>query len=99
MNSQRTWTTKDGKKIRVSDMETSHIENALRMLRRKGCISPRIIDSYLGSEPNGDAALDAYHAELSEIMSHPTSEFIDYFEEELKLRASKTPPARAGRNS
>jgi len=33
------WTTKDGQKIKVKDMETSHIENCIKHLRNKGCFS------------------------------------------------------------
>lgn len=31
---KQNWTTKDGKKLRISDMESSHIANCINMLKR-----------------------------------------------------------------
>ncbi len=37
------WIMRSGKKIRVSDMETSHIENSLNMIKRKKATSTSLI--------------------------------------------------------
>ena len=33
------WTTREGEKLKIKDMETSHIQNCINLLRKKGCIS------------------------------------------------------------
>ena len=61
------WMMKSGKKINITDMETSHLRNAVAMLRRKGFVTPAELELYLLSEPNGEAALDEYMRELDRI--------------------------------
>jgi len=61
------WVMKSGKKINITDMETSHIRNAIAMLRRKGFVTPAELEMYLLSEPSGEAALDEYMRELDRI--------------------------------
>lgn len=34
-NLKREWETKDGRTLQIADMETSHIENCIRMIKRK----------------------------------------------------------------
>jgi hypothetical protein len=34
-NLKREWTTKEGKTLQIEDMETSHIQNCIRMIERK----------------------------------------------------------------
>lgn len=81
------WKTKDGKKIAIKDMETSHIQNALNLLKRKGFISRKTLRFYLSTPgPNGDMAQWAFEQELDDVISSPVSSFIDLFERELSKR-------------
>ena len=83
----RIWTTREGEKIPIECMETSHIQNALAMLRRKGFVSPSAVDSYMcGSMPRGEMAQDAFWNEFDALLDKPVSEAIDWFEEELGRR-------------
>lgn len=52
------WQQKDGTEIRVKDMESSHIENCIRMLQRQ-------IKEY-GADDIREAWLDAFWMELKE---------------------------------
>lgn len=80
------WKTREGKVLEVSDMETSHIQNALAMLRRKGAVSPEEANAYLCGPPSGDAAYDAWENGLYETLGAPVAPIIDEFEEELRKR-------------
>jgi hypothetical protein len=40
------WTCKDGIEIDIIEMETSHIENTIRFLRRKGAVTERECSEY-----------------------------------------------------
>ena len=83
------WTTKDGKKIEVKKMSTSHIKNALALLKRRGFISPETLEFYFSCRwPTADGALMAFENELDSVLKSPTSPFIDYFEDELTKRAN-----------
>lgn len=80
------WTTKDGRKLPVKDMETGHIQNALAMLKRKGFVSVKTLNIYLrGPEPRGDGAQMAFETEFNYVADH-VHPFIDAFEEELENR-------------
>lgn len=35
MQSSYTWTTAEGKKLNISDMETGHIKNCMRIMRKR----------------------------------------------------------------
>ena len=81
------WTTKDGKCIPVSDMTTSHIENALAMLKRNGVVSPSTLEFYTTCEgPNGEMAQVAFENECRMVFSAPVHPAVDWFENELKKR-------------
>ena len=81
------WKTKNGREIEVEDMETSHIENSLNMMKRQGFIGPSTLAFYTSCErPRGDAARYAFEGEIDQILEAPVSEFIDVFEEELQKR-------------
>jgi hypothetical protein len=79
------WKTRDGKVIAVRDMETSHIQNCIRMLRRNIASRP---DPYAYGEPEGDAAQDAFNAGIrhDDYMEEQMRKQIEVFEKELKRR-------------
>lgn len=81
------WTTKEGKKIEVRDMDDSHLVNAYRMLKRQGCIDPSVLKFYLRCPPpNGDMAEMTFEQECDQVFAPPTSPFIGWFEAEAKRR-------------
>jgi len=68
-------------------METSHIRNALAMLKRQGYVGISTRSFYLSCPlPLGEAAQDAFNMEFDAVMDAPTSPFIDAFKQELERR-------------
>ena len=72
------WVTKDKQRLRIRDIEDSHLVNILRFVRR-GCeVVRRRVEiqmlSYPG--PSGDAACDAFDAELNQVMDGDWRHFI-----------------------
>jgi len=53
------WTTNNGEKLRVTDMQSSHIQNCIKMLQRTIATRP---NEYAWGEPDGDMALDAFNS-------------------------------------
>ena len=86
------WIMQTGEVINICDMATSHIENSIAMLRRKGFIGYSDLSIYLGSEPNGEMAQELYFSELSRIKTHPA---LDELEAELKRRRTMLAPDTA----
>jgi hypothetical protein len=83
------WTTKDGRKIAIKDMTTEHIQNTINLLKRNGFISVDTFNLYLSTPgPQGEMAQYYFDQELDEVLSSPTTEYLDLFEEELQRRES-----------
>lgn len=81
------WTCQDGRKLKLSEMTTTHIKNALNMLRNKGYVSPKSVVFYLTcAPPSGEYAQLAFDQECDYIFNAPNTEWIDIFEEELEKR-------------
>lgn len=81
------WTMRDGQKIALKDMKTSHIENSLNMLKRNGFISTRTLAFYLATPgPTGEMAQMCFEQEFAGVISAPVTPWIDLFEEELEWR-------------
>lgn len=83
----RIWTTRDGRTIPIDEMETSHIKNCLKMLR-KNYIGANEISSMLNFnyEAMGDAAQMAFDQALDEASVLIPCPEIDWFVEELNRR-------------
>lgn len=88
-NKEIMWKTKDGKEIAIKDMTTEHIQNTIKFLKRHGFISNDTLDFYLYSPgPQGEMAQYCFEQEVDEIISRPTTSYLDAFETELKRRSS-----------
>lgn len=85
-----TWTTREGKQLKISEMETSHIQNCIAMLRRnKARMTEAEKAGYsLSMFLQGEHALDEIDRGLNELferqMEH--SRMIQSFENELIKR-------------
>lgn len=85
------WTTKDGRKIPVSEMTDEHLTNAYLMLKQKGFVGNRTLRCYLSRGPTADGALVAFEAEQRAVFDSPFSEFVDHFNDELLRRGLQVP--------
>lgn len=81
------WTTRNGERLNIRDMETSHLRNCLRLLeRRKESHVKRIS---LLPEPSGEMAQLAFEGELEAAMDSSVEELFPVYgkiKEELLLR-------------
>ncbi len=82
-----TWITKEGQKIKISEMGDGHLVNSLQMLKRQGFVGWRTLSAYLyGPRPNGEMAQDAFDREADEAFSRPYHPAFDDLEDEVKRR-------------
>jgi hypothetical protein len=81
-----TWVTKEGQKLKISEMEDGHLVNSLQMLKRQGFVGWRILSAYLGKGPRGDMAQKAFAQEADEVFSRPYHPAFDDLEDEVRRR-------------
>ena len=87
MRLPRKWKMRDGTKIKIKDMSTSHIRNTINMLKRNGWVSTDTLNFYLTCEgPNGEMAQMAFEQEQNAIFRAPCSDHLSALERELKKR-------------
>lgn len=86
--SELVWTTKDGQKLRLSQMTTAHINNALAHLRRQGFVGETEFDAAWSAALSfsGEMAQMLAENSASDLVPHMA---IDLFEQELELRAQE----------
>lgn len=83
------WKTKEGKEIKICDMETSHIENSINMMKRKGFVNREEYLEIVSSYPvmNGDMAQYCAEQEYENwLASHMPSKILGELEKELEKR-------------
>jgi coenzyme F420-reducing hydrogenase delta subunit len=94
MTVRRIWKTRDGTKVTIREMATSHIQNCLRILH--GVQEKRILEiGCSGSCLHGEMAIDAFERGYDDLLengfdeSDPIQEYIDTFECELLRRGEE----------
>ena len=81
------WVMAGGKKIKISKMEDSHLENTIKMLRRK--IRELPPDSYyIGNSYYAEDAVEAENR-AKELYEEELSLWIDRLREEQKMRVER----------
>lgn len=90
------WTTREGVKMALRDMETSHIVNCMKHLKRRKLA---VELEYLSiPEPNGEHAQDAFNSEIDSFASADVREVFPIyikFEEELERREKRAEKLKA----
>jgi hypothetical protein len=86
MSRLRIWTCKDGKRIAIKDMETSHIRNTRALLERKAKELTGIEIAYLGDEMFDEFEQDGYDVP---VYSTPIYQWLDDFDKELERRGAR----------
>lgn len=83
------WTTKDGRKTPIKDMENGHLLNTIRMLQcGASALQSRETASYfMLGEPQGEMAQDAYNAGMDELMDMDPMEYLETREDYTALCA------------
>ena len=81
------WVTRDGKELHVTKMDTSHVKNALNMLKRNGSVGPSDIEFLLTcGMPNGEMAQMAVEQEMDRVFEMDIDPWVDILRDELKRR-------------
>jgi hypothetical protein len=86
---RRTWTVKDGTKVKIKNMKTSHIRNCIRMLGR--CHDALLLQAYSAIDGlHGEMAIECAEDAVATIEENGfgdnADEFLFAFEEELRRR-------------
>jgi len=84
---KKIWKTKDGKNLKIKDMDTKHIKNCLKMLKERNFISIKSFNLFLNSYDNQSDMVQLCLER--EYINKIPNQFIDFFEEELKKRGIK----------
>ncbi len=81
---QPTWTTKEGKELLISSMETSHIQRCISMLERKG-LNKEKYEVYVRP---GEATISDNDYEIEEgvCSGYYTTKFNPYYSQFLALK-------------
>ena len=83
---KRTWTKRDGTKIKIKDMSTNHIKNCIKMLENNGFIRESLLDAYSCEGPSGEMAEYFFEQEQMNIFMSPVSAYLEAFDIELEKR-------------
>jgi hypothetical protein len=86
MSRLRIWTCKDGKRIAIKDMETSHIRNTRAFLERKAKELTGLEMVYLGDEAFDEFERDGYDVRVYDT---PIYQWLDDFDKELERRGAE----------
>jgi len=90
MGLPRKWKMRDGTKIKIKDMSTSHIRNSIAMMKRNGWVSTDTLNFYMSCDgPQGDMAQLAFDQECDRIFEAPCSSTMTALERELKKRKAR----------
>lgn len=77
LNQTETWKTRDGRLIKLEDLELSHLKNIVAMLERKAETIEMVYSlnelGWLENMPMGDHAQDAFENALDERARNPVS--------------------------
>ncbi len=90
---KRVWKTKGGKKLKIRDMATSHIQNCIKVLKK---YNNRKVSEILSLPiPNGEEAACALENAIDEFietgceLANLAEEYIESFEAELHRRQTQ----------
>lgn len=82
------WTTRDGKRLNIRDMQTSHIRNCIRMLERQLSQRPAYMP-YMGDSDYADDWVESEERH-NEQLAEDIQESMQHFERELRRRGEVT---------
>ena len=87
----RKWTTKDGHKIRICDMEDNHLVNTIKMLRRFGeHMKGRAEAFYITyPQPQGDMAQYYFDREFDQVMASTYEDYVPETYNNLLMEAER----------